>query len=211
MGVIRFKFATFVCIHKFKFQRRMKNKILIMSGIAMALSACSGGGEKTEAQENGFEYAVERFADLQLLRYQVPGFETLSLKQKQLLYHLSEAALMGRDILFDQNCRYNLAVRRTLEAIYEHYKGDRRSADFKAFEIYLKRVWFSNGIHHHYAEDKFFPEFTPEFFSGAVMSLTAEQLPLRPGQTAEQFLAEIAEVIDPLRTSEYFARSCLYI
>lgn len=103
------------------------------------------------------DYTVDRFADIEILRYEVPGFEELSLQQKQLLYHLSEAALMGRDIIFDQNCRYNLAIRRALEAIYREYRGDRGDAQFKALETYLKRVWLANGIHHHYGEDKFEP------------------------------------------------------
>ena len=135
---------------------------------------------------------------MQILRYQVPGFETLTLRQKQLLYHLSEAALMGRDILFDQNCRYNLPIRRTLEAIYTGYTGDKNDPQYKAFESYLKRVWFANGIHHHYAEDKFVPGFTPEFFNVAVSTLDASQLPLRDGQTVDEFVAEISPVLfDP--------------
>lgn len=171
-----------------------------MLGLGMAVTACSGDKEKSkdEVTANGFKYEVDRFADLQILRYQVPGFETLKLNQKQLLYHLSEAALMGRDILFDQNCRYNLAIRRTLEAIYIHYTKDRSSAKFKALESYLKRVWFSNGIHHHYAEDKFTPDFSPEFFADCVRALPIEKVPLRDGQTIDGFLEEITPVVfDP--------------
>lgn len=170
-------------------------KALFMLGVAMAVSSCQTGEKNADVKENEFEYAVDRFADLQILRYQVPGFEALTLKQKQLLYHLSEAALMGRDILFDQNCRYNLAIRKTLEALYANYKGDREAAEFKALEVYLKRVWFSNGIHHHYAEDKFLPEFSREFFAKQVSELPASQIPVREGQTTEQFLAEITPVI----------------
>lgn len=141
---------------------------------------------------------VDRFADLEILRYQVPGFESLTLKQKQLLYHLSEAALMGRDILFDQNCRYNLPIRRTLEAIYTSYKGDRQTPDFLALETYLKRVWFANGIHHHYAEDKFQPGFSAEFLKKAISQLDPALVPVRPGQTIEAFTEEICQVIlDP--------------
>ena len=164
---------------------------------AMAMTACSG--QKAEnAQPTDFNYNVDQFADMQILRYQVPGFETLTLRQKQLLYHLSEAALMGRDILFDQNCRYNLPIRRTLEAIYTGYTGDKNDPQYKAFESYLKRVWFANGIHHHYAEDKFVPGFTPEFFNVAVSTLDASQLPLRDGQTVDEFVAEISPVLfDP--------------
>ena len=108
---------------------------------AMAMTACTGQkAEKAEATQDNFNYVVDQFADLQILRYQVPGFESLSLKQKQLLYHLSEAALMGRDILFDQNCRYNLPIRRALEAVYSGYKGDRTDPQFVALETYLKRL-----------------------------------------------------------------------
>lgn len=148
--------------------------------------------------DKGFDYVVDRFADLEILRYQVPGFESLTLKQKQLLYHLSEAALMGRDILFDQNCRYNLPIRRTLEAIYTSYKGDRQTPDFLALETYLKRVWFANGIHHHYAEDKFQPGFSAEFLKKAISQLDPALVPVRPGQSIEAFTEEICQVIlDP--------------
>lgn len=145
-----------------------------------------------------FSYIVDQFADLQILRYQVPGFENLSLRQKQLLYHLSEAALMGRDILFDQNGRYNLAIRRTLEAVYQYGTVDKSSADYQAFEVYLKRVWFANGIHHHYGEDKFIPGFSEAFFDAAVRSVDASLLPLKAGETVDTLLARLKPVIfDP--------------
>lgn len=150
------------------------------------------------ASQAEFNYVVDQFADLQILRYLVPGFESLLLKQKQLLYHLSEAALMGRDILFDQNCRYNLPIRRVLEALYKGYKGNREDVQYMALETYLKRVWFSNGIHHHYAEDKFLPGFTPEFFRECVAQLDVQTLPLDEGQTVDQFMDMICPVIfDP--------------
>ena len=141
---------------------------------------------------------MEQFADLQILRYRVPGFEDLSLKQKELVYYLTEAALQGRDILFDQNGKYNLTIRRMLEAVYTGYKGDKNTPDFKAMEVYLKRVWFSNGIHHHYGSEKFVPGFTPEFFRQAVQSVDAATLPLAEGQTVEQLCEEVFPVIfDP--------------
>lgn len=141
---------------------------------------------------------MEQFADLQILRYRVPGFEDLSLKQKELVYYLTEAALQGRDILFDQNGKYNLTIRRMLEAVYTGYKGDKNTPDFKAMEVYLKRVWFSNGIHHHYGSEKFVPGFTPEFFRQAVQSVDAATLPLVEGQTVEQLCEEVFPVIfDP--------------
>lgn len=145
-----------------------------------------------------FSYIVDQFADLQILRYQVPGFENLSLRQKQLLYHLSEAALMGRDILFDQNGRYNLVICRTLEAVYQYGTVDKSSADYQAFEVYLKRVWFANGIHHHYGEDKFIPGFSDAFFDAAVRSVDVSLLPLKAGETVDTLLARLKPVIfDP--------------
>lgn len=142
-----------------------------------------------------FSYIVDQFADLQILRYQVPGFENLSLRQKQLLYHLSEAALMGRDILFDQNGRYNLVIRRTLEAVYQYGTVDKSSADYQAFEVYLKRVWFANGIHHHYGEDKFIPGFSEAFFDAAVRSVDTSLLPLKADETVDALLARLKPVI----------------
>lgn len=168
-------------------------------GIATAglLTGC-GCNKKEEMKEDNFTYNVEQFADLEILRYQVPGFEELSLKQKKLIYFLSEAALQGRDILFDQNYRYNLRIRRTLEAIYEHYQGDKQTDDYRQFEVYLKRVWFSNGIHHHYGEEKFVPACSQDFFIEAAKSIDPSFLPLADKQTVEAFLVELVPVIfDP--------------
>lgn len=140
----------------------------------------------------------EQFADIQILRYHVPGFEELTLKQKELVYYLSQAALEGRDILFDQNGKYNLAIRRTLETIYTDYAGDRTEPDFVSLETYLKRVWFSNGIHHHYGSGKFVPGFTPQFLKKAMLGVDAAKLPLSGGQTVEQLFDELEPVIfDP--------------
>ena len=118
-------------------------------------------------EQSDFIFKDERFADIQLLRYQIPGFQELTLRQKLLIYHLSRAALLGRDILWDQNGAYNLRIRQVLEAIYTQYQGDRTSDDFLQFTIYLKRVWFSNGIHHHYGYQKFIPAFSKQFFTDA--------------------------------------------
>lgn len=165
---------------------------------ALSLLTACGGNPKTTAEAEKFDYTVEQFADLQILRYRVPGFEDLSLKQKELVYYLTEAALQGRDILFDQNGKYNLTIRRMLEAVYTGYKGDKNTPDFKAMEVYLKRVWFSNGIHHHYGSEKFVPGFTPELFRQAVQSVDAATLPLAEGQTVEQLCEEVFPVIfDP--------------
>lgn len=125
-----------------------------------------------------FQYAGERFADIQMLRYQVPGFDELTLRQKTLIYYLSQASLLGRDILWDQNGRFNLRLRRILEAVYTHFSGDRSSADFAAFAVYMKRVWFSNGIHHHYGCEKFQPGFTQEFLHQALGQLQAGHIAL---------------------------------
>ncbi|WP_330941107.1 dipeptidyl-peptidase 3 family protein [Bacteroides sp. MSB163] len=174
----------------------MKKQLMACAAFAL-LTACSGS-KTTTAEADKFDYTVEQFADLQILRYRVPGFENLSLQQKELVYYLTEAALQGRDILFDQNGKYNLRIRRTLEAVYTRYKGDKNTPDFKAMEVYLKRVWFSNGIHHHYGSEKFVPGFAPEFFKEAVLSVDTSTLPLAEGQTAEQLCDELFPVIfDP--------------
>ena len=174
----------------------MKKQLIACAAFAL-LTSCSGS-KTTTAEADKFDYTVEQFADLQILRYRVPGFENLSLQQKELVYYLTEAALQGRDILFDQNGKYNLRIRRTLEAVYTGYKGDKNTPDFKAMEVYLKRVWFSNGIHHHYGSEKFVPGFAPEFFKEAVLSVDASTLPLAEGQTAEQLCDELSPVIfDP--------------
>lgn len=142
-----------------------------------------------------FSYCDERFADLQLLRYRVNGFENLDLRQKKLVYYLSQAALYGRDILWDQNGKFNLKIRKTLETIYTDYSGDRNSKDFQELTVYLKRVWFSNGIHHHYACDKFPALFSESFFKEALLNINPEKLPLKAGETAETLYNEIAPVI----------------
>jgi dipeptidyl-peptidase-3 len=178
----------------------MKNLFILFMTISI-LTGCSRNKapqESTEKQVAEIDYTVDRFADIEVLRYEVPGFESLTLNQKQLLYHLSEAALMGRDILFDQNNRYNLAIRRALEAVYAEYSGNREDEQFKALETYLKRVWFANGIHHHYAEDKFHPQFSESFFVDCIKAIDPSKLPLREGQNVEQWLLEITPVIfDP--------------
>ena len=177
----------------------MKKQLITAAVAVSLLTACGSKSNTSESsQTNKFDYTVEQFADLQILRYRVPGFEELTLRQKQLVYYLTEAALQGRDILFDQNGKYNLTIRRTLEAIYTGYQGDRTTPDFKAFEVYLKRVWFSNGIHHHYGSEKFVPGFSQDFFRQAVLGLAPSALPLAEGQTAEQLCNEISPVIfDP--------------
>lgn len=172
--------------------KKVLKQIMMVSAFMTAVTSCE------TSKTDSFQYSDERFADLQMLRYKVEGFENLTLNQKKLIYHLSEAALEGRDIVFDQNGKYNLRIRRTLEAIYTEYKGDRNSDEFKELEVYLKRVWFSYGIHHHYGCEKFVPGFTEGFFRQAVSEIPAEKLPLQAGQTADNLLSELCPVIfDP--------------
>lgn len=147
---------------------------------------------------DNFDYHVDRFADIEVLRYEVPGFDNLSLRQKTMIYYLAEAAHMGRDIIWDQHGKYNLQIRQLLEEIYLNYKGDKSSEDFKAFETYLKLVWFGNGIHHHYSTEKFVPKFSKEFFVEQVNNLADANLPLCCGQTKQEMLDTLIPVIfDP--------------
>jgi len=140
----------------------MKIKHIIYTFLlaALLISCKSENNQKTVKAETEFNHFVEQFADIKVLRYQIPGFEELTLKEKKLVYYLTQAGLAGRDIMWDQNYRYNLSIRKALESINQNYKGDRESENFKFFKTYLKRVWFSNGIHHHYSNDKIKPEFT---------------------------------------------------
>lgn len=170
-------------------------KYLIMSVIS-AFTACgSPTAEKDCGEEKQFDYHVDKFADLQVLRYEVPGFEDLSLKQKELIYYLSQAAIEGRDILYDQNNKYNLTIRKTLEAIYENCK-ERETPDFQQLELYLKRLFFSNGIHHHYAMDKFMPGFSASYFEQEVKALPDSLLPLYAyNNSKEDMLSVIVPVM----------------
>lgn len=148
--------------------------------------------------DKNFDYHVDRFADIEVLRYEVPEYDRLTLNQKKMLYFLSQAAQSGRDIIWDQNGKYNLQIRKLLENIYTNYSGDKNSADYKAFEKYLKQVWFGNGIHHHYSTDKFVPDFSQEFFITQVNALPDNLLPLKENQDREALIAELVPVIfDP--------------
>ncbi|EJX07966.1 M49 family peptidase [gut metagenome] len=146
----------------------MKSKIIAMM---LSSAALMGTATAAEAKQDGFQYTDEQFADIKMLRYKVEGFEQLSLKEKTFVYYLSEAALQGRDILFDQNGRYNLRIRRMLEKVYTDYKGDRKSKDFQGLVTYLKQVWFSSGIHHHYGSEKFQPEFSENWLRQTLKDL----------------------------------------
>lgn len=168
------------------------------------LAACthSKKAESASVADNSidstFEYKVDRFADIEILRYPVPDFNSLSLSQKELIYYLSQAALEGRDILWDQHNRYNLTIRRVCEGVYENFMGDKSSEEWKMFETYLKRIWMANGIHHHYSEDKILPEFSRDYFVSIVKSVDPGRMPFRDGMAADETLNEILPVMfDP--------------
>ncbi len=168
--------------------------------LALIIWGCNQNeGTKTDMNnDDNFKFLTEQFADLAILRYQVPGFDELTTKQKELVYYLYEAALAGRDIYYDQNYKYNLKVRRTLEAIVSSYKGDKNSTDFQNFMVYAKRVWFSNGIHHHYSTRKFIPDVQPQYFAELCAQSDASLFPLENGQTVDQLVVELTPVIfDP--------------
>lgn len=176
-----------------------------MSTFLFLLAACNNGNkaDKQTTADDGidystFEYKVDRFADIEILRYPVPGFNSLSLQQKELIYYLSQAALEGRDILWDQHNRYNLTIRRVCEGVYENYMGDKSSENWKHFETYLKRIWMANGIHHHYSEDKIIPEFPQEYFVSIAKGVDPGRMPFRDGMAADETLNEILPVMfDP--------------
>lgn len=172
----------------------------------LALNGLISVGQKTTPAQlppgvklnKEFKTEAERFADIQVLRYEVPGFKDLSLKQKELAYYLYEASLCGRDIIWDQKYKYNLTIRKTLENIWKTYKGDKSSREFGKFETYVKRVWFSNGIHHHYASDKIIPEFSRDFFKSLINQSEASGFPLQKNQTPVQFTEWIIPILfDP--------------
>ena len=145
---------------------KLFTKMIAITGIAALSMSCAD-------KNSDFKYLIDEFADLKIMRYQVPGWDGLTLQQKEYVYHLAEAAKYGRDIIWMQNCKHNLQIRKTIENILENYSGARSTAEFAQFETYAKRVFFSNGIHHHYAEDKFFPECSREYFAGLMSAVGA--------------------------------------
>ncbi len=191
----------------------MNSKHLILPlAVGLLFTACKSNQENPFAEKNApkndtvitennmesFEYISEQFADLRVLRYQIPGFDSLTLQQKELLYYLSEAAIAGRDIAYDQNYKYNLTIRKTLEAIVGGYKGDVNNEEYQKFLVYAKRVWFSNGIHHHYSSDKMFPECSQEFFAQLINGCEDATLPLSANETKADFTTRILPIIyDP--------------
>lgn len=177
-------------------------KVLFMLTTMFLLGACTGNQSEQATEPDypdaSFEYKVDRFADIEILRYYVPGFKSLSLQQKELIYYLNEAALEGRDILWDQHNSLNLTVRRVCESIYENYMGDKSSADWKNFETYLKQIWMANGVHHHYSEDKIMPQFSQDYFVSLVNSVDPGRMPFRDGMAADETLSEILPLMfDP--------------
>ena len=178
---------------------QIRNTIITMTMSSLMLFSCNEVSKKTdEKPKDDFKYMSEQFADIKIMRYQVPGFEQLSLQQKELIYYLSEAAKAGRDIIFDQNFKYNLCIRKTLETIVDTYKGDKNTEDFKKFMVYTKRVWFSNGIHHHYSSEKFIPEFSKAYFAELVKNSDAKNLPLIDGETPEKLVEKLTPIMfDP--------------
>src|SRR5690606_12921932 len=156
----------------------------------------NGGATKTESGfDPNFQVNAEGFADLQVLRYEVPGWDQLSAQQKELAYYLYEASLAGRDIIYDQRGKHNLTVRKTIETIWGSYKGEKSGEDWDKFKTYAGQVWFSNGIHHHYSNDKFKPEFSFEYFQNLVQNSDTTMLPLADGETVAGFLGNLKKVI----------------
>jgi dipeptidyl-peptidase III len=178
----------------------MKYHYLIASALCIGclISNPTGVWAQTKTGTNDFKVTAEAFADLQILRYQVPGFDELSLQQKKLAYYLSEAALSGRDIIYDQSNKYNLSIRKTIENIYSTYKGDRTSTDWQKFKTYSGRFWFSNGMHHHYGNDKFIPEHTPAYFARLVLNSDLKGFPRKKSESVTAFIDRLTPIIfDP--------------
>ena len=166
-----------------------------MTLLTAMVASCNNSKKVTEKVGDNFNYFVDQFEDMRVLRYKLPGFETLTLQEKKLIYYLSEAALSGRDIFWSQNFRYNLLIRKTIEGIISGFRGDKESAEYKSFLTYSKRIFFANGIHHHYSADKFKPGFSKEYFASLVAGTDKELLPLRENEKAEDLLKVISPVI----------------
>lgn len=170
-------------------------KFLYLLIVLLIFNSCKQEMISETDTSGEFNYVLEQFADLRILRYQVPGFDDLSLKQKELIYYLSEAAICGRDILFDQNGRYNLLIRKNLEHIYTSFSGDKTSDSWKKFEVYLKRIWFSNGIYHHYSNDKFTPGFDENYFNELIEGSNKEGFALPDGKTLDETIQLLKTII----------------
>jgi len=168
-------------------------KLFYLTIMGFLIMSCAN-----QERKDDFKYVTEQFADLRIQRYKVDGFENLTLQQKKLVYYLYQAALYGRDIIWDQNYKHNLLIRKTLEAIVKTYKGDRTTSDFQNFMIYTKRVWFSNGIHHHYSNKKFLPEFSKEYFAELIKNSDPKEFPLKENETIENLITRLEPILfDP--------------
>jgi dipeptidyl-peptidase-3 len=187
----------------------MKNALLFLlcAGLVIASIGCKKKAPEPAAAASEFQWQIDQFADLRILRYQVPGFEALTPKQKELVYYLSEAALCGRDIIFDENYKHNITIRRTLDAIVEGYKGDKSDPRWAEFMTYVKRVWFSNGIHHHYSNDKFVPGFDAATFAELVKGSAGASFPLAEGQSVDDLVAFLTPILfDPAVAPKKFTQ-----
>ena len=169
--------------------------VILLYMMILSLNACKNTKQPAIVVTDDFGYFVEQFDDIRVLKYKLPGFRELSLQQKEYVYYLSQAALAGRDILWDQNFRYNLQIRKTIEAVIGNYSGDKGTDEFKAFLIYAKKVFFANGIHHHYSSDKFKPGFSESYFASLIKGTVNEKLPLAKGQTSDQLIALLTPII----------------
>lgn len=186
---------------------KIKHLLLVLSSAVLLFASCGGDNTSTQSDlpvdtvpvpEDDFVYSTEQFADIKILRYKVPGFEELKDQQKELVYYLSQAALAGRDIMWDQNYKHNLCIRRTLENIVNSYSGDRNTEDYKNFMVYVKQVWFSNGIHHHYSNSKFIPVFSQDFFKSLVKNSDQKEFPVQKGESVDKLVARLIPIIfDP--------------
>ena len=180
---------------------KYKSLLILSAACIVITTGCSENKTKevdktkmAEVDTMPFEVDAERFGDLQVLRYQVKGFDELSIQQKQLAYYLYEAAMCGRDIIYDQKYKYNLTIRKTIDAIYSSYTGNKSSEDWKKFELYAKKIWFSNGIHHHYSNMKMMPEFTQEYFNDLIKNCDSKQLPLE-GKDIETLITILRPIL----------------
>lgn len=174
---------------------RFINAFTLSVMLIISSNTCKNDKQPGTEAADDFNYLVDQFDDMRVLKYKLPGFESLSLQQKKYIYYLSEATLAGRDILWDQNFRYNLLIRKTIEGILESYSGDKETDEYRAFLIYSKRVFFANGIHHHYSSDKLKPGFPESYFAGLIKSSRQEKLPLSEGQTSDQLISLLSPII----------------
>jgi dipeptidyl-peptidase-3 len=175
--------------------KKLTNLFMLLSVIILSFCSCRNTKQPVSSEKDDFKYFVDQFEDMRVLKYKLPGFDSLSLQQKKFIYYLSEAALWGRDILWDQNFKYNLLIRKTIESIISSYSGDKETNEYKSFLVYAKRVFFANGIHHHYSNDKLKPGFSEAYFAELIKGSDQASLPLKQGQNAKELLTLISPII----------------